>query len=210
MFKKLIKVVFLLLILLGYGCSNTLNIEVESEVPTPLATQIPLNLGIYYSENFQNFVFKESSDAREDWTIDNRISRISMFNEVLPSMFVTVNKINNMSSPDSIIDVILEPEVLEMQVALPEETHTDMYEAWLKYGIKMYDPNGELITQWQITGYGKSHTEMFRNKENGLTTAINLALRDIGAKLVLDFSRSPGVRNWLVSKIDCSKYSDLC
>ena len=192
------------------GCGNDLNLEVESTVPTPLASQLPLDVGIYYNDNFKNFIFKEDSEARGVWTIDNRASRMALFNDILPTMFKSVNPVENINETDILVDVILEPEVMDMQVALPEETQSDMYEAWIKYTIKMYTPGGNLITQWQITGYGKTHTALFKNKERGLNMAINLALRDLGAKIVLDFPRVPGVKSWLTSTIDCSTYSNLC
>lgn len=207
---KTINLLFFGLLVFIAGCSKTLNLQVESEVPTPLASRLPLSLGIYYNENFLNYVFTEKSEVREDWTIDNRSSRLTMFNEILPSMFSAVNSINSPDLSDSGIDIILEPEVLDMQVALPEETHSDMYEAWIKYGIKIYNPGGNMITEWQITGYGKTHTAMFKNKESGLNTAINMALRDIGAKMILDFPNVPAVKMWLTSKIDCSQYPNIC
>ncbi len=192
------------------GCSKTLNLQVESEVPTPLASRLPLALGVYYNDNFLNYVFTEKSEVREDWTIDNRASRVTLFNEILPTMFNSVNNIDSPTTTQGNIDIILEPEVLDMQVALPEETHTDMFEAWIKYGIKIYNPGGNLLTEWQLTGYGKTHTAMFKNKESGLNTAITMALRDLGAKIILDFSNVPEVRNWLPSKIDCAQYPNLC
>lgn len=192
------------------GCSNNLNLQVESDVPTPLATRLPLSLGIHYTESFRNFIYEENTEERENWVIDNRDSRLSLFNEILPTMFTSVAPVDRPDTSDTTVDVILEPEVVEMQVALPQETHSDMYEAWIKYIIKMYDPGAGLITQWQITGYGKSHTAMFKNREKGLATAINQALRDIGAKLVLDLPRVPEVRSWLSTRIDCNQYPELC
>ncbi|MGK0297111.1 MAG: hypothetical protein ACI9XC_000712 [Gammaproteobacteria bacterium] len=203
-------IISLFLIVSISGCGKSLNLQVDTAVPTPIASQLPLVVGVYYNDNFKNFIFKESTDAREDWTIDNRSSRILLFDDILPSMFKTVNSVNNVTSSDSLVDGILEPEVIEMQVALPEETHSDMFEAWIKYGIKLYSPSGKIISEWQITGYGKTHTAMFKNKEKGLTTAINMALRDIGAKMVLDFPRAPGIKNWLSTKIDCAQYSNIC
>jgi len=201
------------LLLLGFlvfiaGCSNTLNLQVDSEVPTPLASRLPVSLGVYYNDNFLNYVFTEKSEAREDWTIDNRTSRMTLFNDILPSMFSSVNKVDSPNSQST--DIVLEPEVLDMQVALPDETHSDMFEAWIKYGIKIYSSNGNMITEWQITGYGKTHTAMFKNKENGLNTAISMALRDLGAKMVLDFSKIPEMKTWLSSNIDCTLYPNLC
>ena len=51
---------------------------------------------------------------------------------------------------------------------------------------------------------------MFTSKEEGLNEAINLALRDIGARFVLDFRKAPGMREWLSGKINCTEYKHLC
>ena len=192
------------------GCATDINMQVESDVPTPLSEKIPLAIGVHYNDNFRNFVFKENSDARKDWTIDSRQSRMKLFNEILPSMFQSVTTVEDLADTPAGVEVVIEPEVIDMQVAMPEETHSDIYEAWIKYEIRMYQPSGEPLSHWQITGYGKSHTALFKKREKGLNTAINMALRDIGAKLVLDFPRAPGVREWLVSKIDCSEYYKIC
>lgn len=192
------------------GCGSSVNLQVQSEVPVPLTTRVPLNLGVYYNENFLDYVFREDSDARQDWLIDNRASRLSLFDQILPSMFNSVKPLTSKQAGDEAVDVILEPEVLEMQVALPKETRSDMYEAWLKYGMNMYHPDGRLITRWQLTGYGKTPTAIFSSNEKGLNSAIELALRDIGAKLVLGFPQAPGVREWLQGKIDCTEYPGLC
>lgn len=204
------RLILLLSLLALAGCANDINMQVESEVPTPLSEKIPLSVGIYYNDNFRNFVFKENSEVRKDWTIDTRTSRMSLFNEILPSMFNSVTPVTEPAAVGSGVDVVIEPEVVDMQVAMPEETHSDIYEAWIKYEIKMYHPTGAPLSTWQITGYGKSHTALFKKREKGLNTAINMAMRDIGAKLVLDFPRAPGVREWLVSKVNCSEFSKVC
>jgi hypothetical protein len=200
----------ILSLLAAAGCSKSLNLQVEADVPTPLTTQIPLTAGVYYNDNFRNYVFKEDTESRKNWTIDTRQSRIYLFDNLLPSMFRAVKPVDNIPAGGEAVDIILEPDVIEMQVALPEETHSDMYEAWVKYAVKMYQPTGDVISDWQITGYGKAHTSLFTNNKEGLDMAINLALRDIGAKLVLGLPKAPGVRDWLDNKIDCAAYNGLC
>jgi len=201
--------IFLLLIILA-ACSSSMKLQVQSEVPVPLATRIPLALGVYYSESFREYIFTENSDARKDWVIDSRQSRVSLFEQILPSMFTTVQPLTGIQAGNQTIDVIFEPEVVDMQVALPRETRSGMYEAWIKYRIKIYRPDGDLISDWLLTGYGKTPDATFSSNENGLNSAIELALRDIGAKLVLDFPKAPGVRDWLTSRIDCTAYPGLC
>lgn len=200
------------LLLLLTGCATGVKLQVEGEVPTPLVTQIPLTIGIHYNENFRNFVFTENSEDRQNWSIDNRGPRLSLFNQILPSMFSTVKAIDDTgsSAATASVDAIIEPDVVEMQVALPDETHTKLYEAWVKYDIKLYRPAGDMISQWQVTGYGKTPSGAFGNHNKGLNTAIELAMRDIGAKIALGFTKAPGVKGWLSTRVNCSEYPNLC
>jgi len=200
------------LLLVTTGCSTGVNLQVQSQVPVPLVTKLPLDLGVYYNENFREYVFKENAEDRQDWVIDNRESRISLFNQVLPSMFRSVSPVEDITSPgnSNLLDAIIEPEVVEMQLALPSETNLDLYEAWIRYNIKIHNPQGDLISQWQVTGYGKSPVETFSSNSKGLNNAIEIAMRDIGAKIALGFPHAPGVREWLSAKIDCSQFAHLC
>lgn len=202
---------WLLLTLTG-ACSSGINLQVDGQLPTPVSSQLPLSMGVHYNDNFRNNIFKENTEARQNWTIDYRVTRQQLFDQILPSMFRTVTLVEEPDAPptDPVLDAILEPDVLETQVALPQETHSDMYEAWVKYGMKLYLPDGQLISDWQITGYGKAPTSMFTSRQDGLNNAITIALRDLGAKLVLEFRNAPGVRDWLSGKINCAEYPHLC
>lgn len=196
----------LMLISALVGCSTAkLNLEVESQVPEPVTTSIPLDLGVYYSDDFLNFIYTEQSDDRKNWNIDNRSSRLSLFNGILSSMFNGLKPVDSeaVSKGDLSVDAVLEPAVLDMQLALPKETKLEFYEAWVKYDMKLYRPGGALIDQWQVTGYGKASSEKFRKTAEGLNAAIDLALRDIGAKIALGFTKTPGVANWLCEKQQC-------
>lgn len=189
------------------GCSiATLDMEVESRVPEPVVQPAPVALGVYYSEEFQNFIYVEQADDRKEWRIDNRAARLALFDGVLSSMFDTVKRIDReaVANGELSVDAILEPSVLDMQLALPQETGMEIYEAWVKYHIKLYRPGGTLIDQWQLTGYGKASPENVGGVEAGLNTAIDLALRDVGAKMTLGFTKNQGVLNWLCEKQTCS------
>lgn len=193
------------------GCSTAkLNLTVESEVPEPVTQPIPVALGLYYSDEFRNFIYTERSEDRKDWRVDNRAARLSLFDGVLSSMFDSVELLDSkvMAGDNSAVEAILEPAVLDMQLALPEETKMEFYEAWLKYELRLYQPEGALIDQWQVTGYGKALSENFGGASEGLNAAIDSALRDVGAKMTLGFTKTPGVMNWLCERQKCSEIID--
>ena len=194
--------VLALALLLG-GCSNSINLRTEAEVPQPLVPQIPLRVGIHFDKEFRNYVYQEDTEDRPDWHVDNRDSRLALFQQVLTSMFREVRQIDANQAPDNNIDAIISPEVEEMQLALPRETYSDLYEAWIKYNIRLYSTSGKLIAEWPVTGYGKAVKGFLGSRDKSLNKAIGMALRDIGAKLALGFPQASPVKQWLASRTSC-------
>ena len=191
------------------GCTQSLVLEAESDVPVPLVTKLPLNMGVYYEDSFSNYIYEENTEDRPNWSIKLGTSQVDLFNQILPSMFQQVTPVTGTHEPS--YDGVLVPEVQEVQFALPEETKTPLYEAWLKYQVHLYDQDGAVIVSWPVTGYGKSSTEFMKGRDEGLQTAINSAFRDIGAKLSINFSRVPEIRNWMAEKPGlCETVTGLC
>ena len=193
-----------LLLTFTCGCSQSLALKVESEVPMPLISKIPINMGVYYDENFRNYTYRENTPDRENWSIESGSSQIALFNQILPSMFREVIEIDSMPAAGTVAGVkaVLVPSIEEMQFSLPQETRLDMYEAWIKYKIRLLDTNGNLISEWPLTAYGKTETAFMKNREQGLNGAMELALRDAGAKLALGFPEIVEVKDWLATHTD--------
>ena len=193
-----------LLLTFTCGCSQSLALKVESEVPMPLISKIPINMGVYYDENFRNYTYRENTPDRENWSIESGSSQIALFNQILPSMFREVIEIDSMPAAGTVAGVkaVLVPSIEEMQFSLPQETRLDMYEAWIKYKIRLLDTNGNLISEWPLTAYGKTETAFMKNREQGLNGAMELALRDAGAKLALGFPEIVAVKDWLATHTD--------
>ena len=193
-----------LLLTVTGGCSQSLALKVESEVPMPLVSKIPITMGVYYDDNFRNYTYRENTPDRENWAIESGSSQVALFNQILPSMFRDVVEIDSSPAAGTTAGVkaVLVPSIEEMQFSLPQETRLDMYEAWIKYRIRMLDTNGNTITEWPLTAYGKTETEFMKNREQGLKGAMELALRDAGAKLAIGFPEVVEVKDWLATNID--------
>lgn len=201
--NRVLLIFFILLLSLSSGCNQSLAIKVTSEVPTPLVNQIPLVMGVYYDEQFSNHVYRENSEDRPNWTIESGSSQVALFDKVLPSMFKEVQHVTAIDSSANIskVDAVLAPHIEEMQFALPRETKSGLYEVWIKYNIQLYNPDGSLIADWPLTAYGKSSVEFLKNRNAGLQAAIEVALRDVGAKLSLGFADVIEVKQWLASTV---------
>ena len=190
------------LLLILAACEQSISLRVDSEIPTPVIARMPVTMGILYRDELRNYVYEENSDERPNWKIDSGSSHIALFEQILGSMFEQTKEVAGTDS-DATVDAVLAPSVAEMQFALPAETKSDFYEAWIKYDMELYNRDGSPIANWSVTGYGKSSTEFMKSRDKGLNAAVNQALRDAGAKFALGFSRVEDVGAWL-EQIDSS------
>ena len=197
MTNRLIYAVSLLLILTA--CEQSMTLRVESEIPTPVIERMPVKIGVFYQDELRNYVSEENSDERPKWKIDSGSSHVYLFEQILSSMFQEVTEVAGTTAVAT-VDAVLAPRVAEMQFALPAETKTDFYEAWVKYDMELYNQDGSRIANWSVTGYGKSSTEFMKSRDKGLNAAVNQALRDAGAKFALGFPMIAEISVWLEQK----------
>ena len=190
------------LLLILAACEQSMSLRVDSEIPTPVIARMPVTMGILYRDELRNHVYEENSDERPNWKIESGSSHIALFEQILGSMFEQTKEVAGTDS-DATVDAVLAPSVAEMQFALPAETKSDFYEAWIKYDVELYNRDGSPIANWSVTGYGKSSTEFMKSRDKGLNAAVNQALRDAGARFALGFSRVEEVGAWL-EQVDSS------
>ena len=183
------------------ACTPKLKLTVNSQVPVPVVQKLPLSVAVFYDEQLRNYVYEEHSKDRPDWQIASGASQVAMFDQVLPSMFDKVTRVDSINPIlPAPVDVVISPDIKTMQFALPSETKTHVYEAWVKYEIRLLQPDGTLIADWPLTGHGKCMDGFVHGRDEGLLAAITLALRDAGAKLVLGFKQVAKVRSWLAAR----------
>ncbi len=186
---------FALLLALA-ACEQSVSLKVDTEIPTPVISRMPVKMGVFFSDEMRNYIFEENSEDRPNWKIESGSSHVALFDQIISSMFVETKEVAG-TAADTTLDAVLSPSVAEMQFALPEETKTDFYEAWVKYNMELYNRDGSRIAGWSVTGYGKSSTEFMKSRDKGLNAAVNQALRDAGAKFALGFHRVEDVGAWL-------------
>jgi len=71
---------------------------------------------------------------------------------------------------------------------------------WIKYSLDIQTSKGDQVDSWFMPAYGKTPDSFMLSKTNAIEEATVIALRDAGAKLLLDFYRIPSVYNWLVTE----------
>lgn len=175
------------------------------EFPTPLVEQLPVNMGVYYSENFRNFVYYESTDAQgiDDTSIEMGAAQISLFEKLLPSVFTQVQVLERgePASSRANLDAILVPQIVDVEYSVPQTSKAKIYEVWIKYKFDLLAPDGSTIAAWTMPAYGKTPTALLKSSSDAINLAAVMALRDCGAAFVTGFSKVPEVAQWLDASI---------
>ncbi len=178
------------------GCGGSVAMKVEADVPAALVMRVPVTVGVHYPPEFAGYVYREDSEERPDWAIDAGSSQKAIFDRVLGSLFERVVPVDGTRA--SGVDGIIEPAVEAMQFATPEETRLDVYEAWVRYRVRLYAPDGTLLAEHPFAAYGKAEKPGFlASKTDGLREAVGVALRDAGARFAVGFAETQGVKDWL-------------
>lgn len=203
--QKILNLSFLFCLLLLTACEQSMVLETTLDIPQPVDTKLPLDIAIFYEESLREYIYTENDDDRRNWAITIGPSQVAIFDQVLPSMFNSIAAIQNMDEANNQhYDAIIIPELKDIQFALPYETKTKIHETWIKYIIHIQESDGNIITDLNLTGYGKSlpntSIDFLLDEREGLVISTNEAYRDLAAKLIVSFQSNPDMKKWLLSK----------
>lgn len=166
------------------ACTNSMNLEVTTSVPKAAMEPSNTRVSLVMSPAFTTYIYRENSEARENWEVKLGNSQSELFRSIFESAFGSVmlsHDDNNLSHAE----LIFLPRLTEMQLATPAETGFSFFEAWLKYDITMRSAASGDVRTINVTAYGKQNTARFQRRHEGLHKALESALRDAGAKLTI-------------------------
>lgn len=188
-----------LLLLILTGCAAR-TITLDGTYPSPLVLKVPLTVGVYYPPELREFSYTEINDdsGKDQYIIQTGASQVKLFDTILPAMFERVVLLDAPTTSQSGIDAVFVPNIEEFQLGLPEKTRLNVFEVWLKYNMRLTQPDGEYIADWVMTAYGKSPTENFQSVDAGVQNAALVAMRDLAASFTLGFAEIPDIRDWLL------------
>ncbi|GAA6167277.1 hypothetical protein [Sessilibacter corallicola] len=189
---------FLLSVLALSGCSNSL--VVNAKFPKPVSEPIGITMGVVYSDELKNYTYEEKEDERSKWKIGIGEAHQTLFENVFEEMFANSQKLSTLEENSANLDLVLFPTISEFQYSSPRETHSKIYEVWIKYNMQVYTGNGDLVADWIMSAYGKTPSAFLKSREDAMNQAIVIALRDLGASLVSGFTKVPEVKSWLEQK----------
>ena len=210
----LVKQSFLVMAMLLFLPSCTTSVVVEGTVPTPLVSVIPARVGVYYSDEFRNFMHEEVIRDSGSWRIDLGKQNLGFFQNLTKSLFtgvqevdqsvLTTEEIGNLndvfvsSEEMKNLDGVFVPTIKKYGFLTPSISGLKFYSASIEYSVAMFNKVGAKIGDWSIVGYGKSEGGMF-SSDDAVNEATVLAIRDGGARIAIELIDQPAVQAWLQS-----------
>jgi hypothetical protein len=98
-------------------------------------------------------------------------------------------------------DLVITPSVQEVQLSTPNQSYLNVYEVWIKYSLDIETADGVPIDRWFMPAYGKTPDSVLLSRSRAIEGATVVALRDAGAKLLLDFYRIPAIHVWMEQRL---------
>ncbi|MDH3430638.1 MAG: hypothetical protein OEQ14_11585 [Gammaproteobacteria bacterium] len=168
------------------GCSSNVTLQTPT-IPEPLLEQIPISVGLRMPDNFQHFVHEEKVYGRDEWSIDLGRSNAALFEQLFGHMFAGLRVLGPDDDPQLLpLDALIEPSIDAFEFSTPDQSNTEAFAVWIRYRLKVYDRDGQLVSNWPVSAYGKSQTTTMGGSE-ALQRAAVLAMRDAAALMIMKF-----------------------
>jgi len=188
-----------IVIVLLNACAGS--VIIEDKFPSPAVKPLPYRIGVYYAPEFSNFAYKDP-DTKIAFELGSK--QTALYTTVFDSLFlqsVPVSSVNAAADTATEFDFVLQPTLQEYAFLTPAETATEFYAVSLKYQVRLFSGDGDLIGYWPFIAYGKNRTRLI-NKNVALGEATTTALRDAAAALVTQFRQAVEKEEWKRPEIE--------
>jgi hypothetical protein len=184
------------------GCSGGASVELKGEFPTPLVVPAPVRVALVLEPSLTGYVHEEDIERGGHWRLDIGAMQPKLFRSVFNALFSEVVEVPSLAGAQGFAGVLV-PAIDKLQIAIPTQTRSDFYEVWIRYVVRLYGADGQLIVEWPLTAYGKASKDAYGFLEDsdqpGMEDAAMTAMRDAGAFLALRFPNVPEVERWLAA-----------
>ena len=176
------------------GCTTT-SLETKAQLPPPLLEQLPVRVGIRYSEEFSQYVHKETRGSI-DYEVNLGPAHVTNLDWLLKAMFrdiVHVDDPTRVSAISPPLAFVLEPKFEEYSFLTPKDVAGEAFIVTIRYLLTLYDGGGARVDSFTFTGYGREKARTLASKEP-LAIATQRAMRDAGAKVAVELTDQDAVR----------------
>lgn len=175
------------------GCSSTASITINQTFPNVVSEPRNIRAAIIFDAEFRAYVARPN----ENTTISFGPSQVDLLTRAFRGLFKEVDVITSREQMNPDTQLVIIPSVRELQLSTPSESYLNVYEVWIKYNLDIEGADGEPVDSWFMPAYGKTPDSTMLSRTDAIHQATVVALRDAGAKLMLDFFRIPSVYSWM-------------
>ena len=180
------------------ACSSTVQVKVEQQFPNVVFEPRDFHAVLVFDQQFRSFV----AQPNENTTIDIGSAQVDLLTKAFSGLFSRVDAVSSKAEVGPDAQLVIIPSVRDVQVSTPSENYLNVYEVWIKYNLDIETPDGVAVDSWFMPAYGKTPSSMMTSRNEAIEEAAIVALRDAGAKLLLDFFRIPSVYSWMERQQD--------
>lgn len=181
----------LLAVLLLSAC--TANVRVDEQFPSVVSAPREMSVALVMNHEFRNKVVEPA----ENTIIQLGTAQVELLTKAFGGLFQRVDAVDARAKVKPGTDLVITPSVLQVQLSTPSESYLNVYEVWIKYRLVIETPEGTAVDSWFLPAYGKTPNSTLLSRTRAIESATIVALRDAGAKLILDFYRIPAVYGWM-------------
>lgn len=179
------------------GCATSANVSVENTFPTVVSKPRELSATIVMDHEFRNY------QAKPLEKVDIRLgsAQVDLWTKAFNGLFARVDVVSSRAEVGPNADLVITPSVQEVQLSTPSQSYLNVFEVWIKYRLDIETTDGVPIDSWFMPAYGKTANSVMLSRSRAIEDATIVALRDAGAKLLLDFYRIPAVHVWIEQRV---------
>ena len=176
------------------ACTTT-SLETKAALPPPLLEQLPVRVGVHYSDEFRNYVHKETRGSI-DYEVALGAAHVVNLDWLLKAMFREIVHVDDPTRVGGItppLAFVLEPKFEEYSFLTPKDVAGEAFIVTIRYLLTLYDSGGARVDSFTFTGYGREKAHTLASKEP-LAVATQRAMRDAGAKVAVELTDQDAVR----------------
>jgi hypothetical protein len=170
------------------GCGG-IQVAPTPSMPRALIQKLPVTVGFVVAQDMLDYKHNESRGGIT-WDIALGPGHRKFAGDVMGAVFVKALMFRSLDEAKAApgLAAIFEPRIEQYSFATARDTGSNYYAATILYRIHVYNPAGERIDSYSLTGYGNSLVSgALPGSEKPLTAATQSAMRDAAAKFMVQF-----------------------
>ena len=175
------------------GCATSASVTVQQNFPTVVSKPRDIRAVIVMDHQFRNY----QALPLKNIDISFGSAQVDLWTKAFDGLFNQVQVVTTKDEASPGADLIITPSVQEVQLSTPNQSYLNVYEVWIKYSLDIETADGVPIDRWFMPAYGKTPDSVLLSRSRAIEGATVVALRDAGAKLLLDFYRIPAIHVWM-------------